>query len=283
MSTARIPLLLCTNGSDTTLPALEQGGWLAGLLKAPVLLLGVVETPAQQKPVEALVQSTSKQLRTAGVEVESRIEAGRGSLVIANRTRQGQYLAVVGPLGRPVLRRVLQGRSFRRIMERVETPILYVRTARLPLKRLLICLGGLEYAAGVERLGLHLARAAGAAVTLLHVVEPITLDYPTARQVHDHWQTILETPTPQGQNLRRALDEVLATGLPAEFKVRHGSVVHEILEEARTGGYDLVGMGSAYSAHSLRHLYMPNVTAEVAEVLEIPVLAVRQGHDLLSE
>jgi nucleotide-binding universal stress UspA family protein len=52
--------------------------------------------------------------------------------------------------------------------------------------------------------------------------------------------------------------------------------VHEILDEVRQGKYDLLGMGSPYSAHSLRHLYMPNVTAEVAEGVLLPVLAVRQ-------
>jgi hypothetical protein len=34
-------------------------------------------------------------------------------------------------------------------------------------------------------------------------------------------------------------------------------------------------MGSLYSAHGLRQLYAPNVTAEVAEVIGCPVLSVR--------
>jgi hypothetical protein len=42
-------------------------------------------------------------------------------------------------------------------------------------------------------------------------------------------------------------------------------------------------MGSAYSAHSLRHLYMPNVTAEVSEVVAIPLLSVRLGYELSRE
>jgi nucleotide-binding universal stress UspA family protein len=57
-------------------------------------------------------------------------------------------------------------------------------------------------------------------------------------------------------------------------------VVHEILEEMRNGHYDLVAMGSPYSSESLRHLYMPNVTAEVAETLISPILVVRQGFEL---
>jgi nucleotide-binding universal stress UspA family protein len=111
----------------------------------------------------------------------------------------------------------------------------------------------------------------------LHVVEPVNLEYKTAREVQANWQNILETDTPQGQNLSQALAIAQGTGLKVEFKVCRGNIVHQILEEARQGSYDLIGMGSPYSAHSLRHLYMPNVTAEVAEALECPILTARQG------
>ncbi|MEW6566753.1 MAG: hypothetical protein AB1449_01015, partial [Chloroflexota bacterium] len=43
----------------------------------------------------------------------------------------------------------------------------------------------------------------------------------------------------------------------------------------RAGEYDLVGLGSPYSSHTLRHLFMPNVTAEVAEAAHCPVLSAR--------
>jgi hypothetical protein len=79
------------------------------------------------------------------------------------------------------------------------------------------------------------------------------------------------------------MEEVRQAGLEVEFKVRHGSIVHEIVNEINHGSYDLLGMGSAYSAHSLRHLYMPNVTAEVSEVVAIPLLSVRLGYELSRE
>ena len=167
------------------------------------------------------------------------------------------------------------------MLEKIESPILYVPKARLPLKRLLLCLGGLGYATGVEQVALYLAQATGARITLLHIVEPVTLDYPVSRQIQHQWKTIQETDTPQGRNLRNALEDIRRSGLEADFIVRHGNIVHEILEEVSSGEYDLVGMGSPHSTHSLRHLYMPNVTAEVAESLDLPVLTVRQGHELI--
>ena len=75
--------------------------------------------------------------------------------------------------------------------------------------------------------------------------------------------------------LKQALAEMQSAGVDATLKIRHGSVVHEILAEIHSGDYDLVGLGSPYSAKSLRHLYTPNVTAEVAEAIHVPVLSVR--------
>jgi nucleotide-binding universal stress UspA family protein len=160
---------------------------------------------------------------------------------------------------------------------------LYVREKHEQMNKILVCMGGLGYAESVLRLCLYLAKITGAGLTLLHIVEPVTLQYPTSKEVHDHWRNLAETDTPQGKNLRRGLDLAGATGLEVETKIRQGNPVHEIIEEVKTGEYDLVGMGSPHSTHSLRHLYMPNVTAEVAENLHRPVLAVRQEYPLISE
>ena len=64
-------------------------------------------------------------------------------------------------------------------------------------------------------------------------------------------------------------------GLKTDLKIRHGNVIEEILAELNEGDYDLVCMGSLYSAHGLRQMYAPNVTAEVADVIGCPVLTVR--------
>jgi len=282
MNTTPFSILLATNGSEETRPGLEYGVWLSGVLGTPVTLLGVIEHPDEAAQVNHLVQETAQRLEESHVPLEIQRDEGRGSLVIARHAAAGEYLTVIGPLGRPAWRRVIQGRSFRRILERVCTPILYVREKRTSLQRMLVCLGGLQYSESLIQLCLHLATRAGSSLTLFHVVEPVTLDYPVAKEIHDHWQHILDTPTPQGMNLRQAYDLVLQSGLQVEFKVRHGNPVHEIAQEIKHGDYDLTGMGSAYSAHSLRHMYMPNVTAEIAESITSPLLAVRQGYSLVN-
>jgi nucleotide-binding universal stress UspA family protein len=123
----------------------------------------------------------------------------------------------------------------------------------------------------------------GASVTLLHVVEPITYRYPTALEIQDHWEDILETQTPQGEHLRKALQVAEKWGVGVDFKVRHGDIVHEIRGEVAAQDYDLVVMGSAASSGNLRHLFMPNVTAEVTEQVDLPVLAASFGQEWVFE
>ncbi|MCI0520507.1 MAG: universal stress protein [Chloroflexi bacterium] len=280
MNAAPFPILLCTNGDAHTQPALEYGMWLAERLGASVTLLGAIEHPQSKPLVEFVLAQTARRLQEAGVPCETLTDEGRGSVVIARHACPGECLTLVGPLGRPAWRRVIQGRSIRRILARVASPLLYVPSHHPKIEKILLCLGGLEYSSGLQQLTFHLAQRFQAHVTLLHVVEPITLHYPLAQNVHDHWRQILETDTPQGRNLRAALEQAQQAGLPAAFKVRSGSIVHEIIEEARSGGYDLVALGSPYSAHSLRHYTRPNVTAEVAEALKCPLLTCRQQMSL---
>jgi nucleotide-binding universal stress UspA family protein len=283
MSKAPLSLLLCTNGIKSGQAALEYGVWLAELLGWPVVLLGVVEQPENRFTVDELVQFTAQRLEQKNIACQIHIEAGEPARIIAEWAHRGRFITVFGPLGRPAWRRFVQGRSFRHLMAAIETPLLYVPRLRLPLRRILLCLGGLEYGLGVQRLCIYLAKKAGAQVTVLHVVEPVTLDYPIARQVMENWEKILQTETPQGRNLRQAMKAIEQAGLSMDFKVLHGSPVTEILNEARRGDYDLIGLGSPYSAHALRHLYLPNVTAEVAETAGLPVLSVRLDRELIGE
>jgi len=61
----------------------------------------------------------------------------------------------------------------------------------------------------------------------------------------------------------------------AEVILRHGQVVDEIINEVEHGDYDLIGLGSVYSSHSLRGLYRPDVTALVSAAVACPILTMR--------
>jgi nucleotide-binding universal stress UspA family protein len=139
----------------------------------------------------------------------------------------------------------------------------------------LISAGGLGYEVTAEHLALQVATLSRAEVTILYVIPPTDLDYPTTRDVREHVSDLKDTDTILGRSLKKAFDVAKAAGLSVKLTTRQGHIVEEILTEIEEGNYDMVCMGSHYSAHALRQLYMPNVTAEVAEAVDRPMLTVR--------
>jgi nucleotide-binding universal stress UspA family protein len=277
----KLEILVATNGYERTWPGIVYAAWLGKTLRLPLTLIGVIE-PKQRPnidegvhPLEDIFSRAIALFEEYKITYNLEIYEGHAEEVIPEKAREKDYLTVVTPLGRPPLRRLLQRRSFHQLMADIEGPILYVPSACIPPTHLLVCLGGLGYGLSAENLGLEIAAEVKTPVTLLHVVPPINRDYPETRTVRDNWDHLAETDTLLGRTLRDALDKAREKDLQANLKLRQGNVIEEILAELKEGDYDLVCMGSLYSAHGLRQMYAPNVTAEVADVIGCPVLTVR--------
>ena len=273
-------LLIATNGFAGTLPSIEYGAWLASTLETKITLLGVTEnlSPAaidDHHPLEDVFARAVELFQKNGVAYTLEVQNGNAEDVIPRKAKQGDYIVVLGPLGRPQFRRMLTGRSIRHLLEEIEQPILYVPELKLPLKKILICIGGLGYEVTAEHIAMQMAIKSRAEVTLLHIIPPIDLNYPTAKTVSANWRNLAETDTPVGRSLRQALDVAKNDGLTANVKARRGNVVEEILAEVKDGNYDLLCMGSMYSSNALRQLYAPNVTAEIADSMLCPILSAR--------
>jgi nucleotide-binding universal stress UspA family protein len=278
-----LELLIATNGFKGTWFAIEYGAWLAESLDKNITLLGVTEVPNpaaidDHHPLEDVFERAVGLFREKGLAYSLEVRNGEAEQVIPVKSNSGNYITVVSPLGRTQIRRMFAGRSIRPLLERIEGPILYVPELRLPLKKILISAGGLGYEAAAENLTLQIAAANRADVTILHVIPPTDLDYPTTRSLRGHTQDLTETDTLQGRSLRYALEMAQEAGLNARVIGRQGIIVEEILSQIQEGDYDMVSMGSSYSAHTLRQYYAPNVTAEVAESVRCPVLTARYQH-----
>jgi nucleotide-binding universal stress UspA family protein len=273
-------LLIATNGFKGTLPAIEYGAWLASSMRMKVTLLGVTEdlNPAaidDHHPLEDIFEKAVSLFRDKGVSYSLEVQNGEAEHVIPEKANHGDFITVVGPLGRPQIKRWLTGRSIRSLMEKIVGPILYVPELRLPIKKVLISVGGLGYESVTENLGFQVAVANAAEVTILHVIPPFDLGYPNTLEVREHVNDLAVTDTLPGRSLRKALEMAGEAGLKAKAVAREGNIVEQIRAEIKAGDYDIVCMGSSYSVHSLRQLYTPNVTAEVAESAHCPVLTAR--------
>jgi nucleotide-binding universal stress UspA family protein len=277
-------LLIATNGFEGTWPSIEYGAWLASVIQAKVTLLGVTEKlddseMDDQSPLEDIFSDAVDIFQRNKVEYSLEIQTGNAEQIVPRKAQSGDFITVIGPLGRPQLKRWLTGRSIRQLMEHIEKPILYVPQSKLPLKKLLICIGGLGYEVTAEHIAMRAAMNSRAEITLLHIVPPMDLDYPTARLVRENWKTLDSTDTPVGRSLRQAMEIARNDGLTANVKARQGNVVEQILAEVKEGNYDMLCMGSPYSTNSLRQMYAPNVTAEIAESANIPLLTARYRRD----
>jgi nucleotide-binding universal stress UspA family protein len=273
-------LLICSNGFEGTWPSVEFGAWMAAAIGTPALLLAILEQGANAAPtassqLDELVQRAQAHFKQTGLKLTIDRQNGNAEDIIPMAADRDDYIVVLGPLGRPILRRFLVGRSIRSLLEGIAAPVIYVPRACLPVRKVLFCAGGLGYDINAEHLGVRLGVAAKAKATLLHVAPPVDLEYPTAIAEREHWRDLVNTDTLTGRNLRRAVDQARAAGLDVEIKMRQGSVVDEIQAELKVGGYDLICMGSAHSARGLRQLYEPNVTEEIAEASPCPVLTAR--------
>jgi len=277
-------ILVATNGFKGTLPAIEYSAWLGATLKLPVTLMGVSEkiNPAQiddPHPLEEVFGQAVEVFARNGVEYRLEIQNGAAENLIARKAAQGEYITVLGSLGRPQIRHMLQGRSIHQLIEQIKGPVINVPQACIPPSSVLICVGGLGYEIAAENLAIRLAALAKARLTLLHVIPPMELNYPSARAIQKGAKHLADTDTLPGRALRAGLELAQAQGLQASLKIREGNIVEEILGEVHAGNYDLICMGSPFSTHSLRQMYAPNVAAEVAEQVPCPTLVARHKRE----
>lgn len=277
-------VLITTNGYEGTWPAIEYGAWVAEAIEADIQLLGVAEgisegTEPKSSALDDLLGRGAALFDGRRLRYSIERRQGRCEQVVSHAAGDIKGLTVLGPLGRPLLRRMLMGRSIRGLLETISTPVLYVPHACLPLKKMLICVGGLGFEMTAEHLAVKLGVAAGAAATLLHVAPPSDLEYPTARIEREHWRDLENTDSLLGRNLRAALETARAAGITASITARQGNVVEEIVGEMKSGQYDLICMGSPHGFGGLRHLYEANVTDEVAEQAHCPVLTARYAQE----
>jgi nucleotide-binding universal stress UspA family protein len=274
-------LLLCTDGTSHSGPAMTFGCRLAAMLNAQVTVLGASARPEREPTLSRSLADARANLSDAGLTCETVIQQALPRHAIAAQAHAGRYdLIVAGLLESGRIRRWLRGPSTRRILRDVAAPVLVVPADRPALRHILLCSGDLWYPTETIQLVGQIAQAAEAEVTLLYVIPQPLLQYPILREIEDAWGVLLQTDTPQGRNLKAGRDTLRRLGIETGIKLRHGSVVQQIMTEIREGEYDLVALGSTYAAQGLRHYFASGITDLVVENAGRPVLVVRHQHGM---
>ncbi|HWN64745.1 MAG TPA: universal stress protein [Candidatus Binatus sp.] len=277
-------ILICSDGTPPADSATRLGGLLAGASRAETTLLGITEKRANERSLRDALEAQAQSLRAHGVSPQIVIRAGEPIRQILKQTSTTTYdLVVIGSRQRGTTGRYWRSRRTYEVVKSIPPPVLVAIGECTRLKKFLVCTGGKEFIEDAVQLTGRLAAAAGASVTLLHVMAEPPAIYADLVRLEEDVNQLLESNSELGINLRAQKEELERFGVPTEVHVRHGLVLYQVLAETRVGDYDLVVTGSSQARGVIRHYIMGDLTRSILNRAKCPVLVVRAGQPARTE
>ena len=258
--------------------ATRLGGRLAGPLQAETTLLGIAEKPRDESPLREALEAQAQSLRAQGITPEMVVRAGEPVRQILHQTSTINYdLIVIGARRTGTSGLYWRSRKTYEVIKAISPPVLVAIGECEHLNRFLVCTGGKAFIENAVQLTGKLAGAAGASVTLLHVMAEPPAIYDDLVRLEEDVDRLLESGSELGMNLRQQQKELEGLGVAAEVRVRHGIVLSQVFAEAREGNYDLIVTGSSQARGMLRHYIMGDLTRSILNHANCPVLVARAG------
>lgn len=278
-------ILFCNDGSSQAENAVRFGAPIAAAFQAEPTILGIVEKPEEADPLLQSLQKARDILSDHQLEAELITKAGSPVPEIVKRTRESNYdLVVIGAVRKTTrdsfwmsVDTMWMSASAYKIIESIEPPVLVVIGEPPALRRILVCTSGTAYAEGAVTFTGDIAGRINAVVDLLHVMPEPPAMYAGLIRMEEDAERVLASNSRLGRTLRRQKELLEQAGVFGEFRLRHGSVVQEVLKELQRFGYDLVVLGSASAKDMLRQYVMGDITREIVNRAELPVLVLRTG------
>jgi nucleotide-binding universal stress UspA family protein len=207
------------------------------------------------------------------------------SLARACQSLNVPNLQALTRVGRPDHEILQENLTATRVAEQARCPVFIAKGRVGPIRRILLCDSGARSPLATSRLNTPLLDRfiAGLAdlldgeeeVTVLHVMSQISAG-PGVRgkQLRADVEELIAENTPEGELLKQDIQTLSRPGIHPRPKVRHGLVVDEILEEARSGDYDLVVVG-AHGGEGWQRLLLDDLAHEIMLLMDRPILVVR--------
>src|SRR5229473_8587982 len=271
-------ILICSDGTDPDDKPTKLGGLIAGPCQAATTLLGIAETPEQDQPLRAALDSEAALLRSYGVSPEVIVRAGEPIRQILNQTAEKRYdIAIIGARRKGGAGSYWYSERTYEVIKAVPPPVLVAAGEFEQIKRILVCTGGKRYIENAVQLTGELATCLGASVTLLHVMAEPPAIYADLVRLEEDVDQLLESKSELGTNLRQQKRELERLGVSAEVRLRHGIVINQVFEEAHEGNYGLIVTGTSQARGLLRHYIMGDLTRSILNEANCPVLVARAG------
>ncbi len=268
-------ILICSDGSEQAEQAIKLGATIAAGCQADVTLLGILEAPGKDDPLLDSLRRGQSLLADKNIHAELITKAGDPIAEIIKRSQETQYdLVVIGAVRKASRGAFWMSSKSYKIIKALKPPVLSVAGKSCSVKRILICSGGKPYIDNAVELAGRIARGVGASVTLLHVRPEAPAIYAGLSRMEPSLDALLRSRSELGVNLAREKQALESFGVSAEVRLRGGSVLDQILREARVGDYDLVVTGSAPSRFFQTYI-LGDVSREIVNRVHCAVLVVR--------
>jgi sulfate/thiosulfate transport system ATP-binding protein len=234
-------VLVCIDGSDLSRHCLEFSAAVASQTHGRMVVLGVAEKPNEEGRARKGLAEATQAYSKLFPNLKTRFRSGNAADRILEELDRGEHgMVVMGHRGRHGPARSM-GSTAERLVMFSRVPVLILPEPRLTLGKILICMAsGATGRSDVVFAG-RLAGNLGATATLLHVSGATTGAAAGERPVPGTEEYLRQLAT---ERLARGILTLKLMGVKSEMKVRHGLPPEEILEEARSGDYDLVAVGA---------------------------------------
>src|SRR5258705_5577152 len=197
-------LLICTDGSVQTENAVRFGWLLAEKSGAETTILGITEKPGEEDAAFDSLRRAQQLLKGQGVSAEVITKTGEPIEEIVKRTEETSYdLVVIGAVRKGTRGSFLMSAKAYKIIKAVAPPVLAVIGNRETINRILVCSGGEKYIDRAVEFSGVLAKAAGASITLFHVMAEPPAVYTDLIRMEEDVNVLLHSSSALGQNLRR--------------------------------------------------------------------------------
>ncbi len=271
-------ILIATGGAAHSDQAVQMGAQIASEAGLAPTLLTVIKHEAEYTHAEAILARAVFHTTLDATGVHSKIRVGNPAKEIICECEEGGYnLVIVGSRPTHKLLTRLLGSTAEWVVSHAPCPVLIAIGRARPIQRILLCASGANSPSRHTLFTVQLVSLLGGPfeITVLHVMSQISAG-PAAP---DEWQLyagaaeLIKEHEPEGELLQQDVLTLTQPHVRVKPRIRHGSIVEEILAEAEAGDYDLIIIG-AHQTRGLHRFLLDDLAHQIVVQADRPVLVV---------
>jgi nucleotide-binding universal stress UspA family protein len=271
-------VLIATGGPDQTDISLRQLTILGESVSINPTVLTVIKQSGEQAIADNILKHAAEILDPVFDQVHYKTRVGRPWEEIVRESKSGDYdLLMMGQRRSRSLLTRLRGIVTQKVVTETSLPVLIAKKQVVALKRILICDSGVRSPSLLQLFHDNLPKILTQAteVTVLHVMSQILAAPGIDEQdLQASAEELIRSQTPEGIILAQNMAFLEDLGLKVEAKIRHGLVIDEIVDEAKSEDYDLVVIGTRRGSNMPRFL-LDDLARELVLDVNRPILVVR--------